>query len=70
MDNKSILAFLAMKRYCIPFTEKDLIDAINLGKQLALQHVEEVMIGIPINGVVQSILTEEKLKELIDEKTN
>ena len=67
MSNKAKLAFLTMKRYSNPFTEKDLIDAIKFGEQLMLEKVEESMIGMNVNGIVQLVLTEQKLKDLTNE---
>lgn len=65
MDNqKQILAFLTMKRYSSPFNEKDLIDAIEFGKTLCMEGVKELMVGMVVNGTMQTVLLEEKLKEL------
>lgn len=66
-DQKHILAFLAMKRYSAPYNEKDLLDAIEFGKQLLTKDIEDGMIGRVVNGTMQSVLTEEKLKEILNE---
>lgn len=66
MDNKkNILAFLAMKRYSTPYTEKDLIEAIEFGKNLLTEEIKYAMIGMSVNGVCQSVLTEDKLQEIL-----
>lgn len=63
-NQKDILAFLAMKRYSSPFNEKDLIDAIEFGKNLLTKDIECAMVGRVVNGTVQNVLTEDKFKEL------
>lgn len=65
MNEKEILAYLAMKRYSFPYTEKDLIEAINFGKQLLTEEIKDAMIGMNVNGTCQSVLTEAKFKEIL-----
>lgn len=58
------IKFLTMKKWARPYTELDLKDAIKLGEQLMLKRVKESMIGMVVNGTMQSVLTEQKLKDL------
>lgn len=60
-----VTKFLTMKKWSSPYTEKDLKDAIELGKQLLTEEIKTAMIGMVVNGTVQLVLTENKLKELL-----
>lgn len=62
--NKKIEDFLKMKEWSLPYNQKDLHEAIQLGKQLALEEVKRSMVGMNVNGTMQSVLTEIKFKEL------
>lgn len=63
----AIITYLEEKRYALPYTEKDMIDAINFGIQILTEQVNCAMIGMVVNGTCQSVLTEAKFKELLSE---
>jgi uncharacterized membrane protein YraQ (UPF0718 family) len=61
------IKFLTRKKYSSPYTEEDLKDAIKLGKEIMLERVKWLMVGMVVNGTMQSVLTEQKLKDLTNE---
>lgn len=62
--NKTI-DFIEELNYSLPYTENDILKAIEFGRQQALSEVESLMVGHVINGVLKNVLTEEKFKELL-----
>lgn len=63
--------FIDSLLYSQPFTENDLEMAMEFGRQAALEEVRLAMIGMVVNGTCQSVLTEVKFKEILNnEKTN
>lgn len=66
-DNIKIINFLTLKKFNGTKGEKDLREAIKLGEQLMLERIESLMIGMNVNGTLQLVLTEQKLKEIMNE---
>lgn len=64
MDALKIKEFKEKLNYCLPYTEKDLDEAIKLGYNLALAEIKSKMVGMSVNGVIQTVLTKEKLEEI------
>ena len=63
MDDK-VIKFLESKKWSLPYNESDLLDAIQLGRDLTIEEIRGKLIGIPVNGVIQSVLLEEAFKEI------
>ena len=57
--------FLNNVEFTQPYNKKDLEDAIELGRQMALEEVRLGMIGMSVNGILQSVLTEEKFNKIL-----
>ena len=62
--NDKVIKFLEEKKWSSPYTEVDLLDAIQLGRDLTIQEIHDKMLFIPVNGVVQGVITETMLKEM------
>jgi hypothetical protein len=56
--------YLEKTSWSQPYTKEDLIKAISFGEKIMLDKVKEMMYGMVVNGTCQSVLTEDKFKEL------
>lgn len=61
--------FIKEKSYSLPFTEQDLTEAYNLGRQEVINELITKIIGYPVGGVVQGMVSENVLKEYKKELT-
>jgi len=44
------------------YGEKELLRAYNLGKEVLLKELKAKVIGMPVNGIVQGLITEKDLE--------
>jgi hypothetical protein len=58
--------FIQNISYSEPYTREDLLKAIEFGRQSILHEIELAMVGHVINGVCQSVLTEDKFKVIVN----
>lgn len=64
--NSVVMKFIEAMSIKLPFDDRDMLKAIEVGRQIALHEVKDNMVGMSVNGTLQNILTEQKLKELIN----
>lgn len=65
--NKNLTEYLKQKAYTIPFSEKDLIEAYNLGRIELLKELEQSLRGYVVNGIIKGVILEEEIYERIKE---
>jgi hypothetical protein len=64
--NDKVTKFLETKRWALPFTETDLLEAIQLGRDLTIKEISDSMILLPVNGKTEAAITETMLRKIDD----
>ena len=56
--------FIKRISYSQPYTLSDIEEAMELSRRLTIKEIHDKMLFIPVNGVVQGVITETMLKEM------
>jgi len=57
--------FLKYKSFALPYSEKDLIEAYELGVITLLIELQDKIVGYPVNGLVRGVILEEEIIDRI-----
>lgn len=63
--NDKVIKFLEQKSWSLPYSEVDLLDAIELGRQLIIDEIILNMKGQNVNGILQTVLMEDTINEIL-----
>jgi hypothetical protein len=68
MDTKSLLELEENLSYSLPYTQYDMEKAFYAGQMTLLAQIKAMLVGHSVNGVFTGVITENDVKELINEK--
>lgn len=66
-NNKALEDLIKELEYSLPYKEKDLKLAFALGRLLAVEQIERMIIGMNVNGTINGVVNERQIKELVSQ---